>query len=153
MPSFSLSKGSSLLAFVVSAFLVACSEGDPGAGGAGGAGGEETGGGGAGGEASCDDVLDDEALEEPMSIVVTNERSTPVYLTPGGCAPVGWSVDGKSMFEAAIPTCEGLHEGEPGGPACGPSAVRRPAAAAPAARRAATTCSMTRRSRSRCRSS
>ncbi|KYF56564.1 hypothetical protein BE04_35705, partial [Sorangium cellulosum] len=51
----------------------------------------------------------------------TNERSTPVYLTPGGCAPVGWSVDGKSMFEAAIPTCEGLHEGEPGGPACGPS--------------------------------
>ncbi|WP_437720511.1 hypothetical protein [Sorangium sp. So ce861] len=120
---------------------MACSEDDPGAGGAGGAGGEETGGGGAGGEetggggaggeetggggaggeASCDDVLDDEALEEPVAIVVTNERSTPVYLTPGGCSPVGWSVDGKSMFEAAIPTCEGLHAGEPGGPACAPS--------------------------------
>ncbi|WP_437949648.1 hypothetical protein WME98_01540 [Sorangium sp. So ce296] len=130
MPSFSISRGSSLLAFLVSAFLVACSgnDADPGGsgasggtggtggtGGSGGSGGDETGGGGAGGEASCDAMRDDEALEEPISIVVTNERSTPVYYSAGPFGSIDWWIDGTNLLGSRIPTCEGLLMGEPGG--------------------------------------
>ncbi|KYF91706.1 hypothetical protein BE20_13990 [Sorangium cellulosum] len=110
----------------MSAFLVACSgnDADPGgsgaSGGSGGSGGDETGGGGgAGGEASCDAMRDDEALEEPISIVVTNERSTPVYYSVGAFGSIDWWIDGTNLLGSRIPTCEGLLMGEPGGPNVG----------------------------------
>ncbi|AUX34274.1 uncharacterized protein SOCE836_064450 [Sorangium cellulosum] len=138
MPSFSILRGSLLHAFMASAFLVACSGGDGGSGGAGGeetggggAGGEETGGGGAGGEEtgggggaggeeSCDAMRDDEALDEPISIVVTNERSTPVYYSVSEFGSIDWWIDGTNLFGSKLPTCEGLLMGEPGGPLVGP---------------------------------
>lgn len=103
-----LRNGSWMLVVLTSALLTACSDG----------GGD--GGGGGGGTPSCDAMKDDAALEEAISLVVTNQRSEPVYLTTGGCAPTGWAVDGKTLFDPAPPTCEGLLVGEPGGETCAP---------------------------------
>ncbi|XXY44054.1 hypothetical protein WME91_29010 [Sorangium sp. So ce269] len=107
-------KRSSLLAFFASALLMACSSPRGDGGGSGGTGG--TGGiggsGGSGGSEDCGAMRDDEALEEPISIVVTNERSTPVYLNLGE-EYSAFTVDDRLPLAVKSPSCQGLIVGQP----------------------------------------
>ncbi|WP_437622211.1 hypothetical protein [Sorangium sp. So ce1151] len=111
MSPLSFTKPSSLLALLASALLMACSGDDDGGAGGRGAGGVG-GSGGSGGSADCGAMRDDEALEERISIVVTNERSTHVYLNLGE-AYSAFTVDDRASRAVKSPSCQGLLVGRP----------------------------------------